>query len=229
MFVEHAFDVKDPGVTPPRDDGPMALAPVHVLFPGTPGAGAVPRAVPADAARAARLPESVYRRRRAVAVTVAAALFTLVLVVGRPERVPLGEANPWPSTGAAPVSTELPGVYVVQPGDTLWDIARALAPGEDPRALVHDLAGTAGGAALEPGQRIVIDSAEGTAVTGAADGLGEAALGGVDGRAAGIEAGPDRGAVTGAVAVARSVGGPVQRQGRQAGQDAVLARAGSER
>ena len=134
----------------------MALAPVHVLIPGTPGAGAVPRAAPADAARAARLPESVYRRRRTVALTVAAVLVTLVLVVGRPERVPLGEANPWPSTGAAPLSTELPGVYVVQPGDTLWDIARALAPGEDPRALVHDLAGTAGGAALEPGQRIVI-------------------------------------------------------------------------
>ena len=103
------------------------------------------------------MPESVYRRRRAVAVTVAAALVTMVLVVGRPERVPVGEANPWPSTGAVSLSTELPGVYVVQPGDTLWDIARALAPGEDPRALVHDLAGTAGGAALEPGQRIVID------------------------------------------------------------------------
>ena len=133
----------------------MALASVHVLIPGTPGAGAVPRADPA-AARAARLPESVYRRRRAVAATVAAALVTLLLV-GRPERVPVGEANPWPSTGEVSLSTELPGVYVVEPGDTLWDIARALAPGEDPRALVHDLAGTAGGAALEPGQRIVID------------------------------------------------------------------------
>ena len=135
----------------------MVLASVHVLIPGTPGAGAVPRAAPADAARAARLPESVYRRRRAAAATVAAALVTLVLVVGRPERVPVGEANPWPAAGAVSLSTELPGVYVVEPGDTLWDIARALAPGEDPRALVHDLAGTAGGAALEPGQRIGID------------------------------------------------------------------------
>ena len=161
MFVEHAFDVKDftTGVgggglvTPPREDGPMALAPAHALAPRTPGAHVGPGAV----VGAARLPESVYRRRRAVAALVAAAVVTLMVVVGRPERVPVGEANPWPSTADVSLSTELPGVYVVQPGDTLWDIARALAPGEDPRAVVHELAGTAGGSTLEPGQRIVID------------------------------------------------------------------------
>ena len=163
MFAEHAFDVKHPDagvaasslVTPLREDGRMALAPAHVLAPGPVPARPGPRAV----APAARLPESVYRRRRAVAATVAAALVTLVLVVGRPERVPVGEANLWPSTGDVSQSMELPGVYVVQPGDTLWDIARALAPGGDPRALVHELAGTAGGTALEPGQRIVIGEA----------------------------------------------------------------------
>lgn len=138
----------------------MVLAPAHVLVPGTPGAGAAPPAV----ARPERLPESVYRRRRTVAALVAAALVTMALVVGRPDRVPVGEANPWPSTAEVSLSTELPGVYVVQPGDTLWDIARALVPGEDPRALVHELAGTAGGAGLEPGQRIVIDAAGGLAL-----------------------------------------------------------------
>ena len=131
----------------------MALAPAHVLVPGTPGAGAAPPAV----ARRERLPESVYRRRRTVAALVAAALVTMALAVGRPDRVPLGEANPWPSAAEVSLSTELPGVYVVQPGDTLWDIARALAPGDDPRALVHELAGATGGAGLEPGQRIVIE------------------------------------------------------------------------
>ena len=201
----------------------MVLAPVHV--PGTPGVDAVPRSAAPAVERAARLPESVYRRRRAVAVTVAAALVTLMLVVGRPERVPVGEANPWPSTGAAPRSTELSDVYVVQSGDTLWDIARALAPGEDPRGLVHDLAGTAGGAALEPGQRILLDAVEEVAVTGTAGDLG----GSVDGWAAGIEGDRDRGAVTDAVAVAQSGGDSAQRQGRQAGQDAALALGGSER
>lgn len=140
----------------------MALASTHVLVPGAAPAGGAPP----SAARAARLPESVYRRRRAMAALVAAAAVTLLLVVGRPDRVPLGEANPWPSTGRASLSADLPGVYVVQPGDTLWDIARALAPGDDPRVLVSELAGTAGGAELEPGQRIVIDEAGGLALYG---------------------------------------------------------------
>ena len=187
------------------------------------------------------------------AAAAAAAAVTLLLVVGRPDRVPAGEANPWPSVGGMSLATELPGVYVVRPGDTLWDIARALAPGGDPRALVHELAEAAGGAALEPGQRIVLDAAEGIAVpgislAGTAGDLGEAELGSVDGaaagiagdldedaldrvdgRAAGIEGGSDWVVVTDAVTVAQNAGGSVQRQALQAGQDAVPARADSER
>ena len=101
-----------------------------------------------------------------MAASVAAAAVTLLMVVARPDRVPVGEANPWPSTGEVSLSAELPGAYVVRPGDTLWDIARALAPGGDPRALVHELADAAGGAALEPGQRIVIDEVHGVAFDG---------------------------------------------------------------
>ena len=109
----------------------------------------------APATQTVRLPEAVYRRRRlAVAMIVVAAL-TLVLAVARPDRVPPGEANPWPSTGNSSMPADLPGVYVVQPGDTLWDIAQAIAPG-DPRSLVHLLAEAAGGAALEPGQQLSI-------------------------------------------------------------------------
>lgn len=106
--------------------------------------------------RSLRLPESVYRRRRAVAAIVAAAALTLAVVAARPDRVPPGEANPWPSTGEVSIPAELPGVYIVQPGDTLWDIAVAIAPGTDPRGLVHELADAAGGSTLEPGQQIVI-------------------------------------------------------------------------
>ena len=108
--------------------------------------------------QSARLPEGVYRRRRVVVAMIVVAALTLGLALGRPDRVPPGEANPWPATGDVSLSAELPGVYVVQPGDTLWDIALAIAPGDDPRALVHDLAEAAGGAALEPGQHIVIDT-----------------------------------------------------------------------
>ena len=73
-----------------------------------------------------------------------AAALTLAVVAARPDRVPPGEANPWPSTGEVSIPAELPGVYIVQPGDTLWDIAVAIAPGTDPRGLVHELADAAG-------------------------------------------------------------------------------------
>ena len=115
-------------------------------------------AVPASSpCRSLRLPESVYRRRRAAAAAIAAAALTLAVVAARPDRVPPGEADPWPSTGDVSIPAELPGVYIVQPGDTLWEIAVAIAPGEDPRGLVHELADAAGGSTLEPGQQIVID------------------------------------------------------------------------
>ena len=163
MFAEHAFDVKHlgplggigPDVTPLREDRGMEA-------PHRPALTLVPAGAPVTAASASgpsqRLPEPVYRRRRAVAALVAVAVLTLVVAAARPDRVPPGEANPWPSTVEVSIPAELPGVYVVQPGDTLWDIAVAIAPGEDPRGLVHELAEVAGGSTLEPGQQIVIDT-----------------------------------------------------------------------
>lgn len=51
-------------------------------------------------------------------------------------------------------------IYVVQPGDTLWSIASAIAlPGEDVRPLVDALQQTADGSDLDVGQRLVIDHA----------------------------------------------------------------------
>ena len=161
MFAEHAFDVKhlaprgglDAVVIPLREDRGMEARhpPALTLVPA--GAAAAPAS-----GQSVRLPEAVYCRRRAVVAMIVVAALTLGVVLGRPDRVPPGEANPWPSSGDVSLSGELPGVYVVRPGDTLWDIALAIAPGADPRALVHDLAGAAGGAALEPGQQIIIDA-----------------------------------------------------------------------
>ncbi len=117
--------------------------------------GVPPAPAPPASPLPVRLPEAVYRRRRLAVAMILLLALTLTLALGRPDRVPPGETNPWPSTGDASLPADLPGVYVVQPGDTLWDIALAIAPG-DPRSLVHDLAEAAGGAALEPGQQIVI-------------------------------------------------------------------------
>jgi LysM repeat protein len=59
---------------------------------------------------------------------------------------------------AVPAATDAPAaVHVVQPGDTLWSIAAAVAPGSDPRPIVDELARRSGGAGLQPGQRIAIE------------------------------------------------------------------------
>jgi nucleoid-associated protein YgaU len=105
------------------------------------GTGAVLRPRPA------RVPTTVYRRRRAVAllvlvtafVAVALALSGLGAVAGAPVERP----------GAAPT-----GVYVVQPGDTFWEIARRLVPGQDPRPLVAELVAAHGSATLVAGERL---------------------------------------------------------------------------
>ena len=117
---------------------------------------------PVPSAPAVRLPASVYWRRRMFVVLLAATAIVTVLALGRPDRVPPGETNLWPSGGEVTLPPELPGVYIVQPGDTLWAIARSVAPEADPRAVVQELAEAAGGAALEPGQEIAIDAAAAT-------------------------------------------------------------------
>ena len=115
-------------------------------------------------APAVRLPASVYLRRRIFVALLAATVVVVVLALGRPDGVPPGETNLWPSVGEVTLPPELPGVYIVQPGDTLWAIARSVAPETDPRAVVQELAEAAGGAALEPGQEITIDTAAATAL-----------------------------------------------------------------
>ena len=44
--------------------------------------------------------------------------------------------------------------YVVEPGDTVWSIAAALAPDADPRPLVDEIVDANGGASLDVGQRL---------------------------------------------------------------------------
>ena len=48
--------------------------------------------------------------------------------------------------------------YVVRSGDTLWEIARRLAPTRDPRAVIQKLieANDLGSPALRPGQTLVV-------------------------------------------------------------------------
>lgn len=96
--------------------------------------------------------QAVYRRRRLVALAVLVLATTVVLllasaVVARSA----GGGTPVPAAG-----TLEPAVHVVQPGDTLWSIARELEPGGDVRLTVDRLVDLNGGATLTVGQRLVL-------------------------------------------------------------------------
>lgn len=104
----------------------------------------------------ARLPvAAVYRRRRVVAaLLVTSVAAALVLAFG----------GLLASFGGGPLTaSERPGapaaVYVVQPGDTFWEIARRLDPTGDPRPLVARLVAAHGSPVLVPGERLALPAA----------------------------------------------------------------------
>lgn len=99
---------------------------------------------------------TVYLRRRAVALVVAVAvLAALVLALGGL----LASFGPGPVAGpdgpGAPAA-----IYVVQPGDTFWAIARRLRPGEDPRPLVARLVAAHGSPTLVAGERLSLPAVD---------------------------------------------------------------------
>jgi len=100
------------------------------------------------------LPQKVYRRRRLVFLSMVGLIaFLSVLmaneIIGRIHGVP---------GGSVVEAAGQPVVYVVQPGDTLWEIADKFNPeGTDIRYTVDELASITGGAQLQPGQRIVLN------------------------------------------------------------------------
>jgi hypothetical protein len=101
---------------------------------------------------------AVYRRRRLLAGGLLLLAVAAVLVLAQLIQAGTG-GGPLTTTGAAAG----PGMiaagatdYVVRPGDTLWSIAAALAPGRDERPLVDRLAQETGGASLYPGEQITI-------------------------------------------------------------------------
>jgi hypothetical protein len=136
-------------------------------------AGAQPG--PARRDQPASPPEGVFWRRRVLAVAgIALGIWLTAAAVGglstalrglesRPLAAP-GLAGAGQATGlvAAPVAGPVVAplragqVYVVQPGETLWDIARRLQPSGDVRPLVDRLAKAAGRAPLQIGQRLVL-------------------------------------------------------------------------
>lgn len=94
------------------------------------------------------------RRRRLIAL---AAMVVLVLFL----QLAVHTASAWLGSGSLAAPEPRPAaaagsVYVVQPGDTLWTLARRAQPTGDLRPLVGRLAAAQDGQPLQAGQRIVL-------------------------------------------------------------------------
>ena len=143
---------------PPRSadsHGVQSTAAVVLLRPEA--APAAPLTSSPAVRRPVRLPVGTYRRRRAVAaglvaVVVLALSAALGTLGGGPLPVPERPARAG-LTGVADGP-----VYIVQPGDTFWSIARRLDPGGDPRPVVDRLVAAHGGATLHVGERLPLPS-----------------------------------------------------------------------
>ena len=98
--------------------------------------------------RCRRASAATYWRRRAAA----AALALAVVVVAGQAGSALG-GSPLAAPERRPA--DAPVTYVVQPGDSLWSIARRLEPGADPRPVVDALAEERGRTDVVPGETIV--------------------------------------------------------------------------
>jgi Tfp pilus assembly protein FimV len=90
----------------------------------------------------------MYRRRRVLALAV---VMTIAIALSWAVRTTLGGGSLTAPGRSAPTRT-----YLVQPGDTLWNVARGLHPQGDLRATVDHLAASHRGARLHPGERITL-------------------------------------------------------------------------
>jgi hypothetical protein len=157
--VEQAFVTVT--VTPPEEDGAMVAIttakPFHTRFPSRPVLVVLPP-VTRPGAR-------IYRRRR-LAVLLAVVAPVLIALAFATFATSGGAAGVQIAPADAPIVHEpmvygasgqpVPprAVYIVQPRDTIWSIARELDPSGDPRAMVDRIVSLNGGAVLQPGQRL---------------------------------------------------------------------------
>jgi LysM repeat protein len=138
----------------------MASAAALQLHPRTqpttvpPGPGSAPRptlrVLEGGRAPARVAQQALYRRRRlAVLAVLAVVLVAALLLANAVLARTAGGGTPHPVAG-----TSRAAVVIVQPGDTLWSIARRLHPEADVRLVVDQLVDLNGRAPLAVGQRL---------------------------------------------------------------------------
>jgi hypothetical protein len=115
------------------------------------------RRAPRSASAAPRSSSSVSRRTYTRRRIVAALVLTVLVLVAWAALRTIGTALPLAgsesSTSMVPVASS---TYVVQPGETLWSVARRLDPDGDPRPVVDRLAAANGGTQIQAGEVIVL-------------------------------------------------------------------------
>lgn len=150
-------------------DRPVAPRPVPSPGPA-PARRPDLRVIPGGRSAARRAPAAVYRRRRLVAVALLVMVASLMylasigataLLRGHRLAGPARDSGASSTPAPAAAAPSRPELYVVQPGDTLWSIARRLQPEGDLRPLVDRLADRNGGASLQVGQRLWLDGSDG--------------------------------------------------------------------
>lgn len=84
-----------------------------------------------------------------VAAVVLAALLALAIGSG-------AFSSLVPTPGSEPISASEGRVVVVEPGDSVWSIARFIQPDGDLRPLVHRIVQANGAGPIQPGQQLVV-------------------------------------------------------------------------
>ncbi|MGH1490437.1 MAG: LysM peptidoglycan-binding domain-containing protein [Acidimicrobiales bacterium] len=98
----------------------------------------------------------------AVALVVFAAIFAIRVMQGSPS-VAVDSVGDQGTSQSAIVGSSVANIsdvgdqiVLAQPGDSMWSIAQAVAPGSDPRPVVATLIEANGGDSVQIGQQIVI-------------------------------------------------------------------------
>ena len=118
------------------------------------------RVVAGRAHRSVHPTAATYRRRRLTALVVAVVVVAALVVAARWAVADLGggpDPAPEITTTLSPHTPISANRYVVQPGDTVWRIARKLKPSGDVRAVVDRIVARNGTATLQPGQTLLLD------------------------------------------------------------------------
>jgi hypothetical protein len=98
--------------------------------------------------RATRSKRAVYMRRRVIAASLGLGIVLAAAHAG----LALGGSTTTPGRGPHPQFVSV----VVQPGDSLWSIARRVAPHSDPRKMVDAFAAKLGTSDVQAGELISV-------------------------------------------------------------------------